>query len=70
MYGASPYDSPYNDMDFGAGPSRPAPMPYDDPYSDTYGLPEPSSSTSGSTNEALSPQPEQGPSRLPESPPK
>lgn len=31
---------PYDDLDYGAGPSRPAPMPYDDPYSDDYGLPE------------------------------
>ncbi|OSX67073.1 hypothetical protein POSPLADRAFT_1129069 [Postia placenta MAD-698-R-SB12] len=39
-YGANPYDTsgPYNDMDFGAGPSRPAPIPYDDPYSDSYGV--------------------------------
>ncbi|KAJ6502674.1 Gar1/Naf1 RNA binding region-domain-containing protein [Mycena vulgaris] len=27
--------SPYDD-NFGSGPSRPAPMPYDDPYSDEY----------------------------------
>ncbi|KAJ7492317.1 NAF1-domain-containing protein [Mycena latifolia] len=33
----NPYDdhSPYDD-NFGSGPSRPAPMPYDDPYSDEY----------------------------------
>ncbi|KAJ7651634.1 hypothetical protein DFH06DRAFT_549148 [Mycena polygramma] len=33
----NPYDdhSPYDD-DFVPGPSRPAPMPYDDPYSDDY----------------------------------
>ncbi|KAJ7293014.1 Gar1/Naf1 RNA binding region-domain-containing protein [Mycena rebaudengoi] len=32
-----PYDdhSPYDD-NFGSGPSRPAPIPYDDPYSDEY----------------------------------
>ncbi|OBZ79554.1 H/ACA ribonucleoprotein complex non-core subunit NAF1 [Grifola frondosa] len=30
----------FNDMDFGAGPSRPAPIPYDDPYSDMYGVPD------------------------------
>lgn len=30
-------------MDYGAGPSRPPPVPYDDPYSDSYGLPESSS---------------------------
>ncbi|KDQ63234.1 hypothetical protein JAAARDRAFT_168836 [Jaapia argillacea MUCL 33604] len=37
FYGANPYDEhgPY-DMDMGAGPSRPAPLPYDDPYSDEY----------------------------------
>ncbi|KAI0962183.1 hypothetical protein AcV7_001082 [Taiwanofungus camphoratus] len=40
LYGPNPYDeqSSYNDMDFGAGPSRPAPIPYDDPYSDSYGM--------------------------------
>ncbi|KAF7347568.1 ACT-7 domain-containing protein [Mycena venus] len=33
----NPYDdhSPYDD-NFGSGPSRPTPMPYDDPYSDEY----------------------------------
>ena len=31
LYGSSPYDHSLNDMDFGAGPSRPPPMPYDDP---------------------------------------
>ncbi|KAJ7040299.1 Gar1/Naf1 RNA binding region-domain-containing protein [Mycena alexandri] len=33
----NPYDdhSPYDD-NFGSGPSRPAPMPYDDPYADEY----------------------------------
>ncbi|KAJ7161259.1 Gar1/Naf1 RNA binding region-domain-containing protein [Mycena crocata] len=33
----NPYNdhSPY-DENFGSGPSRPAPMPYDDPYSDEY----------------------------------
>ncbi|KAH9947135.1 Gar1/Naf1 RNA binding region-domain-containing protein [Amylocystis lapponica] len=49
LYGQNPYDDPgsYNDMDFGAGPSRPPPIPYDDPYSDSYGVldPQPSSST-------------------------
>ena len=40
LYGTSPYDNAYNDMDFGAGPSRPPPVPYDDPYSDSYGLPD------------------------------
>ncbi|KAI0094439.1 Gar1/Naf1 RNA binding region-domain-containing protein [Irpex rosettiformis] len=46
LYGANPYEAAYNDMDFGAGPSRPPPMPYDDdPYSDSYGLPEGSTST-------------------------
>ncbi|KAL7285083.1 hypothetical protein ACG7TL_000175 [Trametes sanguinea] len=40
-YGGSSYGQSmsYNDMDFGAGPSRPAPIPYDDPYSDSYGAP-------------------------------
>ncbi|KAH9849222.1 Gar1/Naf1 RNA binding region-domain-containing protein [Lenzites betulinus] len=40
-YGGGPYEQSlsYNDMDFGAGPSRPAPIPYDDPYSDSYGAP-------------------------------
>ncbi|KAJ7109895.1 Gar1/Naf1 RNA binding region-domain-containing protein [Mycena epipterygia] len=34
---SNPYDdhSPYDD-NFGSGPSRPTPMPYDDPYSDEY----------------------------------
>ncbi|KAI0828857.1 Gar1/Naf1 RNA binding region-domain-containing protein [Trametes gibbosa] len=38
-YGGGTYEQSlsYNDMDFGAGPSRPAPIPYDDPYSDSYG---------------------------------
>lgn len=40
IYTQNPYDDAYNDMDLGAGPSRPAPIPYDDPYSDSYGLPE------------------------------
>lgn len=33
----NPYDEhgPY-DMDYGAGPSRPPPIPYNDPYSDPY----------------------------------
>lgn len=44
LYGANPYDNAYNDMDVGAGPSRPPPIPYDDPYSDSYGLPEPPTS--------------------------
>ncbi|KAA1468127.1 NAF1-domain-containing protein [Dentipellis sp. KUC8613] len=39
FYGSNPFDAhgPY-DMDYGvaAGPSRPAPKPYDDPYSDEY----------------------------------
>ncbi|KAI0785386.1 Gar1/Naf1 RNA binding region-domain-containing protein [Irpex lacteus] len=48
LYGANPYDAAYNDMDFGAGPSRPPPMPYDDdPYADSYGVPDaPSTSVS------------------------
>lgn len=28
------------DLDYGAGPSRPVPQPYDDPYSDAYNRPE------------------------------
>ncbi|RPD82296.1 NAF1-domain-containing protein [Lentinus tigrinus ALCF2SS1-7] len=32
---------PSNDMDLAAGPSRPAPIPYDDPYSDAYGTAPP-----------------------------
>ena len=37
-------------MDFGAGPSRPQPIPYDDdPYSDSYGLPEAVSTTTRQT---------------------
>ncbi|RDX51141.1 NAF1-domain-containing protein [Lentinus brumalis] len=41
--GSSSYaeSRPYNDMDFAAGPSRPAPIPYDDPYSDAYGTAPP-----------------------------
>ncbi|GJE89576.1 Gar1 and Med15 domain-containing protein [Phanerochaete sordida] len=46
LYGASPYDNPYDDMDLGAGPSRPPPLKYDDPYSDSYGLPDPPVATS------------------------
>ncbi|THH27667.1 hypothetical protein EUX98_g6521 [Antrodiella citrinella] len=34
MYGHAYDNHAYNDMDFGAGPSRPPPVPYDDPYSD------------------------------------
>ena len=41
LYGASPYDGAYFDMEAGAGPSRPPPIKYDDPYSDSYGLPDP-----------------------------
>ncbi|KAI0652502.1 Gar1/Naf1 RNA binding region-domain-containing protein [Trametes meyenii] len=43
-YGGGPLEQSlsYNDMDFGAGPSRPAPTPYDDPYSDSYGAAPPS----------------------------
>jgi len=46
-YGASPYEDMY-DMDSGPGPSRPAPMPYDDPYRDDGPSlsPEPSSPSS------------------------
>jgi H/ACA ribonucleoprotein complex non-core subunit NAF1 len=51
LYGASPYDYVYNDMDVEAGPSRPAPKAYDDPYSDSYGLPD-SSVLSGSKSGA------------------
>ena len=40
LYSLSSQSQSYNDMDFGAGPSRPAPMPYDDPYSDSYGIPQ------------------------------
>ncbi|KAJ7193297.1 Gar1/Naf1 RNA binding region-domain-containing protein [Mycena pura] len=37
FYEHNPYgDHSAYDEDFGAGPSRPAPMPYDDPYSDEY----------------------------------
>ncbi|OCH86658.1 NAF1-domain-containing protein [Obba rivulosa] len=48
-YRADPYDDsgPY-DMDYGAGPSRPAPVPYDDPYSDSYGISESQLSSSAS----------------------
>ncbi|KAF8641216.1 hypothetical protein AX17_000850 [Amanita inopinata Kibby_2008] len=37
VFSGSAYDAygPY-DADYGAGPSRPPPMPYDDPYSDEY----------------------------------
>ncbi|KAJ7786642.1 Gar1/Naf1 RNA binding region-domain-containing protein, partial [Mycena metata] len=40
MLERNPYDdhSPYDD-NFGSGPSRPAPMPYDDPYADEYTIP-------------------------------
>ncbi|KAG6814151.1 hypothetical protein H0H92_002146 [Tricholoma furcatifolium] len=36
-FSRNPYDEhgPY-DVDFGAGPSRPPPMPYDDPYADNF----------------------------------
>ncbi|KAG1765109.1 Gar1/Naf1 RNA binding region-domain-containing protein [Suillus occidentalis] len=36
FYGANPYDAhgPYDDGYRAAGPSRPAPIPYDDPYAD------------------------------------
>ncbi|EIW64159.1 NAF1-domain-containing protein [Trametes versicolor FP-101664 SS1] len=46
-YGGSSYEQPlsYNDMDFGAGPSRPAPIPYDDPYAESYGAAPPPATT-------------------------
>ncbi|KIJ66237.1 hypothetical protein HYDPIDRAFT_26605 [Hydnomerulius pinastri MD-312] len=39
FYGSNPYDAhgPYDDNYRVAGPSRPAPIPYDDPYADTTG---------------------------------
>lgn len=40
---------PYN-IDYGAGPSRPAPRPYDDPYSDAYDSVKPETSAGSSTN--------------------
>jgi len=56
LYGANPYDEsgPVNDMDFGAGPSRPAPIPYDDPYSDAYGVQDPSATSSVTRPQNLS----------------
>ncbi|KAI0695625.1 Gar1/Naf1 RNA binding region-domain-containing protein [Cytidiella melzeri] len=59
LYGINPYDAAYNDMDIGAGPSRPPPMPYDDdPYSDSYGLPEESvASISPQNGQAQLPSP-------------
>lgn len=44
---------PY-DLDFGgAGPARPAPVPYNDPYSDQYTVPEvPKSGPSNEPNRA------------------
>jgi len=54
MYGQNPYDLMYSDPEFGAGPSRPAPVPYDDPYSDSYGL---ETSLSSSSNAAHDPPP-------------
>ncbi|KAL4253570.1 H/ACA ribonucleoprotein complex non-core subunit NAF1 [Abortiporus biennis] len=51
MYGSGTYNhATYNDMDFGAGPSRPQPIPYDDPYSDSYGLTEDPSPSGSSIN--------------------
>jgi len=45
LYQASPFDEygPYN-MDSEAGPSRPAPLPYDDPYQEVQRPASPSSS--------------------------
>ena len=42
-YGGTAYVSglSYDDMDLGAGSSRPAPVPYDDPYSDSYDVAPP-----------------------------
>ncbi|KAG5637656.1 hypothetical protein H0H81_003733 [Sphagnurus paluster] len=38
-FSRNPYDEHgLYDVEFGAGPSRPAPIPYDDPYSDTYSV--------------------------------
>ncbi|KAI0654489.1 Gar1/Naf1 RNA binding region-domain-containing protein [Cubamyces menziesii] len=56
-YGGSSYEQSvsYNDMDFGAGPSRPAPIPYDDPYSDSYGAAPAAGSTSEDTAALPSP---------------
>lgn len=58
-YSGSAYNQSYNDMDFSAGPSRPAPMPYDDPYSESYGIPQESGSSSsrGQNSAAPSVQP-------------
>lgn len=53
-----PYDLMYSDPDFGAGPSRPPPVPYDDPYSDHYGLASPAQS--GPSSQAHERQPSRG----------
>ncbi|KAI8990702.1 Gar1/Naf1 RNA binding region-domain-containing protein [Trametes punicea] len=65
-YGGSSYQQSlsYNDMDFGAGPSRPPPMPYDDPYSDSYGAAPPSDAKSS----AASVDPPRDASPLPRAP--
>ncbi|KAI0033966.1 Gar1/Naf1 RNA binding region-domain-containing protein [Vararia minispora EC-137] len=47
-YGSNPYDAHGIYDDLGAGPSRAAPLPYDDPYSDSFGIGSPIASASGS----------------------
>jgi H/ACA ribonucleoprotein complex non-core subunit NAF1 len=41
MYASNPYDAHGIYDDPGAGPSRAAPLPYDDPYSDGFGIDAP-----------------------------
>ena len=59
-YGGTPYDSglSYGDVEVDAGPSRPAPIPYDDPYSDTYDTALPDISEADDKAKPLAPSPE------------
>ncbi|KAI0059489.1 NAF1-domain-containing protein [Artomyces pyxidatus] len=64
LYGTNPYEAHgVYDVNPGAGPSRPPPVPYDDPYSDEYNMGEASmqieipgpSSTPAASSESWSP---------------
>jgi H/ACA ribonucleoprotein complex non-core subunit NAF1 len=60
-YGWNPYaeHGAYDmDLDYGAGPARPKPQPYDDPYSDAYNQPDAKPGTATSLPIPPPPRPE------------
>jgi H/ACA ribonucleoprotein complex non-core subunit NAF1 len=66
-YGWNPYaeHGVYDmDLDYGAGPSRPVPQPYDDPYSDAYNQLDSVGTSTATPQPARHPRPERGPGRV------